>query len=537
MGGTGTSVGVMRAGGALAGLALAAAVHGQTILYVDDDAPAGGDGTSWNKAYRDLQDALDTCRAKKLQGAIEVRVAEGVYLPDRGTRDRDSSFDVGITTTSMMSVSLAILGGFVGVVGPDPNKRRVEEHGTVLSGDLLGNDAAPWTNREDNARCVVRALAMNDALRLDGLVIQGGENELTYESGGGVVVLRWNSNAKTGPSLVDCVVKRNRSWGELAAGISSDLGAVALSRCAVESNVSLGNGYAGGVYLGGYGVSHLLSACTLIGNAGRNTGAVYISDQATMTRCIAADNYGSSNGGAVTGGRFDANNCLFVNNTSGWFGGAVFAYQYDAILLTNCTLVGNEAVFGGAVFMTDSSRVSNCVLWGNHASLGGDNIAIDASYVTIDHSVVEGGKDELYGFWRNLTWTGNSSTDPRFGDPSGADGDPTTWRDNNYRPVPVSPCIDAGDNSAYALSTIDLDGRNRRYNAPGGFSLVDIGCYEAQPAACESDFNLDGFVNGLDFDAFIAAFEAGKPSADIDWDGFITGVDFDLFVMRFQEGC
>ena len=27
-------------------------------LFVDDDAPAAGDGTSWNTAYRFLQDAL-----------------------------------------------------------------------------------------------------------------------------------------------------------------------------------------------------------------------------------------------------------------------------------------------------------------------------------------------------------------------------------------------------------------------------------------------------------------------------------------------
>ena len=94
--------------GGLSALAVAAAVatvaSGQTtVMYVDDDAPAGGDGTTWNKAYRDLQDALDSARAKHLTGSIEVRIAEGIYTPDRGTLDRTKFFNVGISTTSSIT--------------------------------------------------------------------------------------------------------------------------------------------------------------------------------------------------------------------------------------------------------------------------------------------------------------------------------------------------------------------------------------------------------------------------------------------------
>ena len=70
-----------------------------------------------------------------------------------------------------------------------------------------------------------------------------------------------------------------------------------------------------------------------------------------------------------------------------------------------------------------------------------------------------------------------------------------------------------------------------------GTALVDLGAYELQVSACESDFNLDGFINGIDFDSFVAAFEAAKPAADIDWNGFVNGADFDLFLTRFEEGC
>jgi len=54
---------------------------------------------------------------------------------------------------------------------------------------------------------------------------------------------------------------------------------------------------------------------------------------------------------------------------------------------------------------------------------------------------------------------------------------------------------------------------------------------------CASDINEDGFVNGIDFDVFIAAFEAGDPLADANKDTFVSGEDFDSFVIAFEAGC
>ena len=39
-------------------LLLAVSAQAQTVYYVDDDAPLGGDGTSWSTAFKFLQDAL-----------------------------------------------------------------------------------------------------------------------------------------------------------------------------------------------------------------------------------------------------------------------------------------------------------------------------------------------------------------------------------------------------------------------------------------------------------------------------------------------
>src|SRR5262249_6904939 len=61
------------------------------VLYVDDGAPAGGDGAAWGTAFNDLQDAL--ALAACAGGAtVEVRVGQGTYKPDRDSGDRAASF-------------------------------------------------------------------------------------------------------------------------------------------------------------------------------------------------------------------------------------------------------------------------------------------------------------------------------------------------------------------------------------------------------------------------------------------------------------
>ena len=59
--------------------------------------------------------------------------------------------------------------------------------------------------------------------------------------------------------------------------------------------------------------------------------------------------------------------------------------------------------------------------------------------------------------------------------------------------------------------------------------------------ACPADFNDDGFVDGFDYDDFVACFE-GDPcppgkTADFNNDGFPDGFDYDEFVAAFETGC
>ena len=121
-----------------------------TVLYVDDDADPGGDGLSWDTAYKYLQDALDSA-----VDGTEIRVGQGTYLPDRdegnpdGTGDREATF--------LLMNDVAIMGGYAGLGEKDPDERNIALFETTLSGDLNGDDAPDFVDTGENAYLLRKA--------------------------------------------------------------------------------------------------------------------------------------------------------------------------------------------------------------------------------------------------------------------------------------------------------------------------------------------------------------------------------------------
>jgi len=297
-------------------LALSTLVHGGTI-YVDDDAPGPGDGSSWQTAYKFLQDALTA--AETADKPVEIRVAQGIYQPDRsaaqpqGTRDRNVYF--------LLPDGMSLLGGYAGLSGPDPDARDIQSCETILSGDLLGNDA-PVTDpaalrtdptRDDNSWYVVPI--PQGPVALDGCTIAGGS--CTALSMGPDV------------EVCNCTFRGNRGF----AGPSPSPGAVHVSSRA----------------------------------AGR----------AVLRRCSFIENAGDM--GALQGSGVLVESCRFTRNYGAGYGGGAASLRGSTII--NCVFTENRvAGSGGALSLTGISgtnRVVGCIFRGNRAGGGGPSCAMD----------------------------------------------------------------------------------------------------------------------------------------------------------------
>lgn len=61
--------------------------------------------------------------------------------------------------------------------------------------------------------------------------------------------------------------------------------------------------------------------------------------------------------------------------------------------------------------------------------------------------------------------------------------------------------------------------------------------YNTMTPPCPADFNGDGFLDPLDYNQFINAFESGDETADFNADGFVDPIDYNTFINHFEAGC
>ena len=177
-------------------------------------------------------------------------------------------------------------------------------------------------------------------------------------------------------------------------------------------------------------------------------GVLCASSDVYLTNCVITDNSVYTNfnelilgsGGGVYGGTLY--NCLVVSNAAGVFGGGAFAST-----LYNCTVNNNRARrCGGGVY---SSALTNCIVYFNMAVPPYDNHGL----ASFDHCCTTP---------MPTNGVGNITNAPQF----------VNYARGDLRQNGVSPCIDAGDNSAVATS-IDLAGYPRIMRG-----TVDMGAYE-----------------------------------------------------------
>lgn len=183
-------------------------VSGQTIVYVDDDAAPGGDGTSWASAFDDLVDAL--AAADAAPAPVEVWIAQGTYVPTSvgAANPRDNVFT--------FTTPLVIRGEFDGTEAT-PDDRVIGSNPVVLSGDVNGDDAPGFQNREDNLKRILDAWSAGVA----GAVIELGSGFAGPSGSGGYSVFGNETEPAAPPCPTDLDGSNATDFGDLLVLLSS----------------------------------------------------------------------------------------------------------------------------------------------------------------------------------------------------------------------------------------------------------------------------------------------------------------------------
>ncbi|MHC4456605.1 MAG: LamG-like jellyroll fold domain-containing protein, partial [Planctomycetota bacterium] len=373
--------------------------RGPTTIYVDPSAPSGGnDGSSWQKAYRRLQQALAFSFA-----GDEIRVANGTYRPDHDVRaghyytyDRRMAFQIGS--------GVAIYGGYAGYGAPDPNERDADRYKSILTGDLYGNDGPDFTNNYENSYHVVTSSGTDQNTVFDGFTIKGGNADGSSPFGGGM----YNQSGTL--VVANCTFTSN--WADDGGGAMCNYDVnIILTNCSFTQNSAFWIG--GGVY--NYDTDLALTGCEFSNNEAEDGGGIYNeSSTLTATNCTFSGNSADNGAGVYNDdSSSELTNCILGGNAANGRGGAMYSdgEEHNYITLTNCTISGNEAdSCGGLYYEVDGlqAELTNCILWANMDSDG----MIESSQIRNGAPVIN--YCCIQGWTGGLGGTGNMGENPLF---------------------------------------------------------------------------------------------------------------------------
>ncbi len=396
------------------------------VIYVDGNAAGVNDGTEWEDAYVFLQDAL--ADANDSDKPVEIRVAQGTYLPDHGNGytpgDKEATF--------VLTSGVTLKGGFAGVGASDPGAWDHQAHKTVLSGDYSGNDARWLPNLAENSHHVISCVEADATAVLDGFTVTGGH--AVNSAGGGMY------NDRASPTVRRCVFFDN--YASTGGGMYNNFSTLTITDCTFDGNLAE---VAGGIYNHESQpviVSSIFhdNRATLLGGG----GLYCVESDATVTRCLFIDNEASWGAGIHTWkGSPTVTHCTFANNhSSGWGAGM------------------NNEIEGHAI-------VTHCIFWGNTPdqirTMGG---GMGRQFITdVTYSDIQGG----------YAGEGNIDVNPFLADPAAGDchlkSQAGRWNPLSESWVidhVTSPCIDAGDPNSPVASEPSPHGGVINLGAYGG---------------------------------------------------------------------
>lgn len=380
-------------------LILCASGAATAAVFVDCDAPSGGNGTSWETAFRSIKSGLSAATTAN----NEVWVAEGIYVEN-------------ITLRSGMR----LYGGFEGTE-TSRDERSPSAHETVIDGNQAGNTV----------------VGMDNAL-LDGFTIRNGK---PVTNGGGVYC------SYTSPTISNC-----RITGNAGSGVFCNQSTPAIIGCEITDNTNKG------VYCY-FGGNATITDCTIARNSAEQYAGLHCnSARPTIRRCIVADN--ETTGTSAYGGGLaftscaltvTVENCLIAGNRAA-MGAGVFC-SMSSPSFVNCTIADNTADENGAnvYLIASNAEFRNTIIAFGAAPTAGGIVKNPTDLPTFTNcDFYENGSAPFDpSDWNPRLDTSCTSMDPLFADRTGGD----------YHLTAPSHCVDGGTNASAPGD--DLDGNSR----------------------------------------------------------------------------
>ncbi len=556
------------------------------VLRVDIDANPNGDGSTWNRAFDSLTDALAAAAP-----GDQIWVAEGKYTPETPA-GRDATFTI--------PDGVAVYGGFVGNENSLPQRGDPLDPPTFLDGELSSGvfsyHVVTFTNAGSNTildgfRIVSGVADGGDAARKRGAGIYAVDSSPKFrnlivennnaDSYGGGIFLTGTTSAFV--QITDSFIRDNTA--NSGGGIYTEIDTI-ISNTDIERNTANSGGglslngtetylidntlfrdnaatVSGGgavVSLSSNTATSVFDQCEFRGNTSPRAGGVgyFFSGNHRITTSRFYANSVTSIASAI---RFYANspasrltieNSLFSGNTANSNAGTVTADNIGQLFIQGSTFTQNATLTGGgggAIMAAGGSvTIDNCILWDNQAPTVSQNESIwynNFVNLVVNRTII----DRLGSGALAPPGIGNINADPLFVDADGPDNIPGT-PDDNVRLSEGSPAIDRGSDLIVSTNIFtDIYGNARFLDDTGtpdtGLDdaipgIIDLGAAEFQgttPSDCPPDFNDDGTLNFFDISAFLAAFGNQDPIADFNDDGSFNFFDISAFLTAFSTGC
>lgn len=454
------------------GMLLFISTAGADIIYVDAGAPAGGDGTSWARAFRDIQTAVNHASPVWMQCTApedQIWIKKGLYR---------------IRREIVIDRVVTIYGGFNGTEA-DPSERDYWSNQSIVDGVNM-----------------TRCFHIFSYCVVDGLIIRRGAAQF----GGGIYIdsrpVQCDRNTLT-TTIRNCRITYNKAT--TGAGVYDFESDAVFDNCRLDNNIADSEG--GGIFLdgssaeiietafksneanlgggmAGWEASPQVIGCLFRGNTaidcggGMNNsgGYPYVLNSIFLENTAKSDStYTFTGGGGINNAYAHPKiiNCIFSENTAGKYGGGVLNYvSFEESAITSCTFNKNAAGISGGGLATGFSEifelsVTNSIFWENSAE---PIYTMAGLPPVVTYCDVQGG----YG----VAGDHNIDKNPRLVSPATGD----------FHLNAKSPCIDAGDNYAPYLYRRDFEGDRRRIDDPyttdtgnGKRPITDMGADEYSP--------------------------------------------------------